>query len=425
VPRECWLPIAAAILGATVVVATFHPGLVMSDATDQLNQARTHQYYDWHPVAMALVWSLLDRIAPGPILMLVLQNLLFWGGLAAAASVLIGGWRGALLLLVLGFWPPIFAFLGDVGTDSQMAAALMGAFGLISVWDVERRRTAAVGALACLLYASAVRHNGFVTSLPMALLLVPRGRWWVALPVVLGLVAVEPAATALIGAPKSFPVQQIFLHDLAAVSVAEGRDLIPPRFEGPGPLPFSRLIELYRPDDIDPLVWPSTPGPHLLFSWHWNEVATLPALWLETIARHPGPYLRHRGRLFLSLLGVGGDVHGPFLSGMEPNHLGIVLKPCAWRERILRAFGAIQESFVFRGWVYLLASVIALMGAIGFVSLHHRLLIALSASSLANVLPYSLVGPTCDFRFVIWTVMAGTLALGLTGLLALRERGWR
>jgi hypothetical protein len=82
-------------------------------------------------------------------------------------------------------------------------------------------------------------------------------------------------------------LQAVFLHDLAGLSIAEGVDLIPAAFEGPGRFSMERISELYRDDDIELLAWPRTPGAHLLFSAPTDEVEKLPAIWIRAIARHP------------------------------------------------------------------------------------------------------------------------------------------
>src|SRR5436190_2041437 len=67
-------------VGWLLVLLYAFPGFMSTDSIDQLTQARTGVYTDWHPPLMALVWKLLDGIVSGPVLMLVLQTGLFLFG---------------------------------------------------------------------------------------------------------------------------------------------------------------------------------------------------------------------------------------------------------------------------------------------------------------------------------------------------------
>jgi hypothetical protein len=61
-----------------------YPGYMSGDSIWQLAQARgTEELSDWHPPMMAYYWRFLDAFVSGPILMLVLQSVLFLAGLYA------------------------------------------------------------------------------------------------------------------------------------------------------------------------------------------------------------------------------------------------------------------------------------------------------------------------------------------------------
>src|SRR5580765_1452611 len=65
---------------ALLLVYAF-PGYMSSDSFWQLEQARTHRFTDWHPPAMAALWTCVELVVRGPAGMLVLQGALFIGGL--------------------------------------------------------------------------------------------------------------------------------------------------------------------------------------------------------------------------------------------------------------------------------------------------------------------------------------------------------
>ena len=56
----------------------FYPGSMTWDSLEQLRQARTGDYGDWHPPAMAFIWSLFIFIKDGPSMMLVFHISMLW-----------------------------------------------------------------------------------------------------------------------------------------------------------------------------------------------------------------------------------------------------------------------------------------------------------------------------------------------------------
>src|SRR5690242_1074340 len=53
------------LAGFCLTLALFHPGFMSYDSVEQLLDARTGQYGDWHPPFMALLWRQIDRVIPG------------------------------------------------------------------------------------------------------------------------------------------------------------------------------------------------------------------------------------------------------------------------------------------------------------------------------------------------------------------------
>ena len=70
------------------------PGVMTWDSFGQLGEARSGVYSDGHPPVMALVWSVLDRIVPGPFGMLVLQS---WSFLLGSYFILLRAMRPLLV----------------------------------------------------------------------------------------------------------------------------------------------------------------------------------------------------------------------------------------------------------------------------------------------------------------------------------------
>ena len=76
------------LAGLILTTLAFWPGIVHWDAIKQYDQAVTHSYNTWHPVIMAVWWSILDRIYRGSAPMLLFQLFLYWGALFLWADAL-------------------------------------------------------------------------------------------------------------------------------------------------------------------------------------------------------------------------------------------------------------------------------------------------------------------------------------------------
>src|SRR6188474_2134079 len=84
--RSAWVLAGAGLFCFVVALWLSVPGFMAADSGDQLNQARTGQYNDAHPVLMALLWRYTDRVLPGPLGILVLMTALRVGGLTLLAA---------------------------------------------------------------------------------------------------------------------------------------------------------------------------------------------------------------------------------------------------------------------------------------------------------------------------------------------------
>jgi hypothetical protein len=64
----------ACTVGFFLTIAVFYPGFMNFDAALQLTEFRTNTLGDLHPPLMAWVWGNLERLYPGPLLLLIFQN---------------------------------------------------------------------------------------------------------------------------------------------------------------------------------------------------------------------------------------------------------------------------------------------------------------------------------------------------------------
>jgi hypothetical protein len=413
--------------GFLLVLLTYWPGLVSADGLEQLTQARTHVFTDWHPPLMSRVWSILDPVVPGPPGMLLLQNSMFWCGLALLVLAIGISTRLAWLpIAVIGLYPPIFSSLGTIWKDVAMGAALVLACALFARAD--RRRSAA--ALLCgavsLLYADSLRYNAAAAVLPIAV-------WGASLASrhvhVHGLalacflfggmtVIVLAEDQFLVNGPHLYPVQQIMFHDLTAISVRTGQIVLPPEvLPVGGPLTVENLRCVYSPDSAVKalgMTTDSTCGFRLDRFTDPEQIAGLAVGWSLAVWSHPVDYLAHRLDVFSSEFTLGADrVCYPLQGRTDPNTLGVQSPETPLNAPALDLFSAFAyRTPLYAGWWYLalggvlLAATFLLRGADVVPAL------AVGSSGLLYGLTELATSTGCDFRFHWWTIVA-TLILAV------------
>ncbi len=110
----------------------FWPGVISPDSLWQYAQALSGHYEDWHPPVMAFLWRQLGRLASGQAPFLVMDALLYWGGVLLLADSLQrrGRRRTALAVVAIATMPIPFGQLGAIVKDSLLAACCLAAVGL-------------------------------------------------------------------------------------------------------------------------------------------------------------------------------------------------------------------------------------------------------------------------------------------------------
>jgi hypothetical protein len=127
------------------------------------------------------------------------------------------------------------------------------------------------------------------------------------------------------------------------------------------------------------------------------------------VVDHPGEYLHHRWRFVEALVGLAPHVCYPHHFQIDPNPFGVRLADSVWNRETMRLLNAVHDSVLFRGWIYLLV-----LAAVAVASGLRRswAAFALAASGVLYFLPFALLAPSCDFRYLWWSVLC-TLAFPL------------
>jgi len=414
----------AAGLGIAFTVACFFPGYMSRDSVSQLWQARTMSFTDWHPPVMSLLWGLLDRVIPGPASMLILHSLMFWSGMGLFVYHL--GYERAsasIAILLIGLAPPVFALLSTIWKDVGMGCSLVLACGLLLRADRRHSKTAWALAIVFLWYGLAVRHNGIIAVVPLAIwAALVSGPLWpgrnsdsrlsAALRacslVVLLLLAAQGANRSLTKPGSPPPVQQILVHDLVGVSLETDRlDLPDYLVDALGSREVSALRPLYSPNEVVPLFCCDTKIRRLPLVAEPDKLSRLWSKWRSTIPCYLGAYFRHRTRVFESEMGIGrAMVCAPYWNRIEENPWGLEFHATPLNRQVMSILSGVSNSLLFRGWFW-----VTLIGAVTIAFLlgsspgrSSGVLIGLSG--LLYVAVNFFVGTTCDFRMHWWTVLA-------------------
>jgi hypothetical protein len=421
-----WLAAAA---GFALTLAAFWPGYLSYDSAVQWSEARHGVYTNIHPPLMAMLWSLSERLFPGPGPMLASSALLYWGAIAMLVqAVCAPAWARVLLVLVAGFWPPAFALLAHVWKDVALMALLGLAVGALacSLRDSQRPwRWRTVALLACVL-ACAMRHNA-ATALPPLLLWIAweaglgasrprRSRWLlaglaacVALPMLATLPERMPGVTRY----RVWPA--VAAWDVAAVSVSERRLLLPPGLLFPGD-PLPRLAQHYTPATNVPTLVSGGVRSNFLFPYSDDQYRELRAQWLGLPLRYPRAYFAHRlavaGRLF-------GWIRDPQVDQMAlaPGVVALGDNPALaprgdrFNAAVQRALNRAVGTPLFAGWLYLMLALAVVAAGLRRRDPRARLASATAASGLCYALPLLVAAGSAEFRYLSWLVSATILSL--------------
>src|SRR5437868_13340255 len=103
--RGSWLALCTAAAGYCLTVLIFYPGHSTADARYVYADAMAWRFGDWQSPAMALLWRVIDPIAPGAASMFLLTTTLYW--LAFGMLALLAGRRSPWL----GFATPLVALI--------------------------------------------------------------------------------------------------------------------------------------------------------------------------------------------------------------------------------------------------------------------------------------------------------------------------
>jgi hypothetical protein len=440
-PRIAFVLAFVLVFGITILL--WFPGAMSEDSVYQLDQARHGEFSDAHPPLMALLWRFLDKLVPGPLGMLLVNTLLYVGGLTVVIRLLSLApvAVSALAVAAIAFFPPLFGIIGVIWKDIAMLAAfvcsLAAALLCLEANTKVGKAILLAGMFLILLYAVGTRHNAAAAGLPLLVYYArhappsrktPRGlvlSVLVGALLTFGIYGINHWITGKFATKRANFWQVLAIYDIAGASFFSDKFLFQP------PLYASRTMEsvrvLYSPRSALPLLWgkqihetdraaPSAPNfPELEDP---NLLSSLARNWREVVLHRPLDYLHHRWAFFRELTGLTeSPPWAAVYFEIVPNNLGVQLK---MRPIQFDVFGRLYRrslsSILFRPYLYIVAGILAL-GLASWWRLPNREVTAcLMASGLLHMIGLFFTAVSPDYRYSHWMVFCAVLAVAIVVL---------
>ena len=434
-----------AIVFAIFTVLVYYPGYMSPDSVEQLRQARVGVTNNVYPPMMAYIWSVTDKLLPGPAGMLILHNIVFWFSLALVAFTVIRRvfWQIAFLFAA-GFWPPTYGSLGTIWKDVGMQVFLLASISAIFYAHYRRRLWPLLLCVFCLFVAGGYRHNGLATAVPLVALAVlefaslvpsrlPRldavlrknklGRaFYFAtgfMCIFLLLKALSFIYTYRVMDARMWTGAMVF--DLIGISVERNKNYLPPYLDPHGEITVEDLKGMYSPLHANSIGDPSCRkllgianpsskaiGFRVLTAAESRDVTDR---WVEAVLDNFGSYLHNR-LITASYLLVLDTYHPwyPYVSGIDTNPFGLRFQP----SRLNSAVMGVIEASAFRtrlysAWIYYV--VVAICCFISFLwdFAYARTVQILAASTFLYLLSLFMFGASGDFRYNVWALTCAYL----------------
>jgi hypothetical protein len=402
--------------GFVLTLFIFYPGIMTYDARYVYNAIAEGRVGDWQSPAMTALWALIDPIAPGPAGMFLLIAALYWLAFAVLALATARySRRLALAVPLLALMPPAFEFVGIIWRDILFADVwlLAAAFAYAGASQAASVRVPLQAlALALAVLGLLLRPNALLAApILCAYILSPsRLRFKVLtlayMPAVVGFYAlVLVVYYGVFDAMRQNPLHSILVFDLGGVTHFTKQNQFPVTFS---PEQTALVTDhCYSPELWD-VYWTREPCRFVMARLEGEKIFGSPALldaWRRAVLQHPAAYLQHRLTFMATFLAGGNrtlwtqDLDDPTRMVLADRPAFLALKAVdAWLKPgpLLRA----------GNWLLLCVAVCAFVwprrdtksGAFA---------LAVCGSATVYVMTFLAVGVAADFRYALWSVLAG------------------
>lgn len=430
-----------------LIIAAYYPGHISYDSLWLLEQARTNNYVDMHPPILAWLWRPLDQIWPGPISILIINQVCLTTGIYLVLRSFHRPIVAMIITAIIAFAPPILGISGMVVKDAVLLSAFVLAVGLmvrVETTILGPRAKLALFALAVplLLLAHVARLNSFPLTMfagyALLRLIVARlrpaplrHRFIVHLALLIMVftvcVAIEASIrvfnTYFLVAKKSFAYRVVMIYDLVGMSIDNGVVLLDQTY-----FPSQRLSDLQENFDwdiADSVIAHGIEPNKIQDSTDPRNVRALTRQWLNAIRDLPGSYLRVRLVLFSRLLGIGGGVCSPYLGQIDSNDPSITVRYKDMNTLLISFLEYCQHMPINRPWIYLILITPATIILFRRNNQGTRTLSIIGIGAIIYVIAYFFIAPSCEYRYVAPLVIVALLQIfSLMRFNSIRARIW-
>jgi hypothetical protein len=422
-PRVASVFTLVAILGEAVIN---YPGNHTFDTDDQLHQAMTGSFNDWHPPLMAYTWRILILLTGQPSSLFLLQLICYWGafGLLSDALIRTGSKKTGVFVFLIGLFPVFMYINGLIIKDSQMGASFLASFALVFWYKMQKRPippAICFAAALLLTYGTLVRSNS-VFALGPLLVYFFSSRYdiryvktiFLTVPIALsGILLSITVNSAIPGVIKTQPIRSLQIFDLIGIArysgdVGELSEIAPLT-----QTEIARCYTAYWWDSVSP--WGTCPAFSAKFmNKDYKAILSerdvyplsnrLTTMWTNAIIRHPAAYAQHRIRHFNAELN--------FIVPSLERRYGKTFFTAEWNEIRNDYF---KKNFLTWPVTWYGVSLIVLT-ALRRSPLNARRHAAalLVCSGLTYGFAYFVIGVASDSRYMYWTVLTSFVGLVLT-----------
>ncbi|MFI3220444.1 MAG: hypothetical protein QX189_15190 [Methylococcales bacterium] len=435
------------IFSIYITLATFYPGVYSADSVDQLNQALTNRYYDWHPPLMAWFWSILISMTGLIGSLMIFHLLLLAAGAIYWARILerLGYGIFAFIIPIVLASPVIVNFSGVIWKDVGLAYALLSASGIAGLAILNNRINPhnVLAIMLLLIYAVGVRVNGVFAIIPIVIFVV-----WIMLAkaklvlsrlTALVVVSIAVIAVLIVGmnffvynvlkSQRGYTIQAVELYDIAGITHLSKQDYFPEYLRHLDGYNISKISEEYEKSiDVDAgnLIFPAADGtpPQLPVNTDAELQSQLRKSWLEAITSEPVAYLKHRLSVFRSFMERGvpwyelpenEETRSYTLRAILISPLKIKFENIyfpsknAANEFVQDSLLWSQGAFIYKGWFWLgLLLTEMILGMTIFKKPLGKIVVMTSFSGLLYLLAYIIIAPGSGYRYLYWSTIAGT-----------------
>lgn len=407
-----------AIVAFTIVISLMllWPGYIYWDSHQQLTEAITGKFTDWHPPIMSLIWGKLIWIFGSEGIFLCL-NL----ALCVASVYIISNWftgvYKTIAFILLFFNPLFFGHVGIIWKDVALANCVILSCALILnsiIHERELLRSEKFIILLLLFIASFLRANApFITSPLIAYVIIRQNRPWKTLFIALALIPTLIVGTPilnnrLIGAEKSNAINSLFIFDIGGASAQSKQNLFP----GEWSTQEQELIinGCYNAEMWNEYIYGKCP---FVYSKVTNK--SLSKAWLQIVTEHPLAYFKHRLAHFNAFMRYVGPSTGyfyyfPGIPGIQAD-----ISPPLTGNPIMKFYERVMAKMNRQPWnlpfIWLFATIGLLIASCRNRTRQERAVFFISFGSVLYALGYIIIGVASDFRYILPTAYANIVCL--------------